>query len=66
MTLGPAQIGSIPLIGQETITLYPANAFGLLSSIHQPTITLGPAQTGSTPPANVLQQSFNTYTNPYI
>ena len=65
MTLGPAQIGLVPLMRQETITPYPTNAFGLLFPIHQPTITPGPAQTGSTLPANLPQQLFNTYINFY-
>ena len=65
MTFGPAQIGSVPPMRQETITPYPANALGSPFPIHQPTITPRPAQTGSTLPTNLPQQLFNAYTNPY-
>lgn len=44
MTLGPTQIGSISLIGQEIITSYPINTF---DAIHQLTIPPRPAQIGS-------------------
>ena len=66
MTSRPAQIGSVPPMRQETIIPYLANALGSPFPIHQPRITPGPAQTGSTLPANLLQQSFNAYTNLYI
>ena len=65
MTLRPAQIGSVPPMHQETIISYLANALGSPFPIHQPTITPGPAQTGSTLPADLPQQLFNAYTNPY-
>ena len=65
MTPGPAQIGSVSPMDQETITPYPSYALGLLFPIHQLTITPGPAQTGLTLPANLPQQPFNPYTNPY-
>ena len=65
MTPGPAQMGSIPPICQETITPHPANTFGSTLSIHQPIITSGPAQIGSIPPTDLPQQPFNTSANSY-
>lgn len=52
MTPGLAKIGSIPLICQELITSYLANALGSIFLIRQLTITFGPAQIGSIPPPN--------------
>lgn len=63
MSPGPAEIGLIPLIRQEIIILYPANAIGSITSIRQLTITPKPAQIGLIPLANWPQQVFNTYKN---
>lgn len=65
MTPGPAQVGSVPPMHQETITPHPANTLGSTSPIHQPTITPGPAQIGSVPPPDWPQQAFSAYENPY-
>ena len=47
------------------VTPDPANSFGSTLPIHQPTITSGPAQIGSIPPADLPQQPFNASANPY-
>ena len=60
-TPAPVNVTPIP----PNVTPGPANAFGSTSPIHQPTITPGPAQIGSTLPADLPQQPFNAYANPY-
>ena len=65
ITPGPAQISSIPLMRQETITFYLVNILSLTPPICQPTITPGPTQIGLIPSQDWPQQVFNSYTNPY-
>ena len=65
ITPGPAQIGSIPPMCQETITSHLVNALGSIAPIRQLTIIPGPAQISSILSPDWPLQVFNSYTNPY-